>query len=64
MQYLDFERIEQIDAEAFRAQQPYPWLNPEGLLTGEGFQRLWETLPDVSLFEKVFDVARKHGQPR
>ncbi len=62
MQYLDFERVEQIDPEAFRAQKPYPWVNPEGLLTGEGFQRLRETLPDVSIFEKVFGVARKHGQ--
>ncbi len=62
MHYLDFERLERIDPEAFRAQKPYPWVNPEGLVTEEGFRRLCETLPDVAIFEKVFAVARKHGQ--
>ena len=62
MHYLDFERLERIDPEAFRAQKPYPWVNPEGLVTEEGFQRLRETLPDVAIFDKLFGVARKHGQ--
>ncbi len=62
MQYIDFERLEQIDPQTFRAQKPYPWVNPEKLITDEGFRRLRETLPDVSVFERSFGVRRKHGQ--
>ena len=35
---------------AFRAQKPFPWINPEGLLTEEGYQRLVATLPDIYSF--------------
>ena len=38
MQYIDFERLEQIDPQTFRAQKPYPWVNPEKLITDEGFR--------------------------
>ena len=62
MVYLDFERLERIDPRPFRAQKPYPWVNPAQLITDEGFRRLCETLPDVSIFEKRFGVKRKHGQ--
>ena len=51
-----------MDPEAFQAQEPYPWANPEGLLTDEGFECLRETLPEPALFEKRFGVQRKHGQ--
>lgn len=62
MTYLNIERLNQIDPKMFQAQKPYPWINPEGLLTDEGYQRLQETLPDVSLFERRFDAQRKYGQ--
>lgn len=62
MQYLDFDALEAIDPEAYQAIRPYPWINPEGLLTDEGFRRLVETLPDISLFERVYGVERAHGQ--
>ena len=62
MQYLDFERLERIDPGAFRAQKPYPWVNPEKLIREGGFERLRVTLPALSLFEKSFGVKRKHGQ--
>jgi len=62
MTYLDCNRLSKIDPKMFRAQEPFPWLNPEGLLTDEGYQRLQETLPDVSLFERRFDSQRKYGQ--
>jgi hypothetical protein len=62
MKYLDLERMNRIEAEAFRTRLPYPWLNPEGFLTGAGYLRLRETLPDVSLFERRFGEQRKHGQ--
>ena len=62
MQYLDSERLETIDAKAFQACRPYPWVNPAGLLSAAGYQRLLETLPDVSQFTPTFGVIRKHGQ--
>ncbi|MFQ5467270.1 MAG: 2OG-Fe(II) oxygenase, partial [Kiloniellaceae bacterium] len=34
----------------------------KGLLTDEGHQRLVDTLPDVSMLEKSFGVARHYGQ--
>jgi hypothetical protein len=62
IRYLDFERLEAIDPAAYRAQEPYPWVNPEGLLTPAGFDALRGSLPDLSLFEQRFGVARKAGQ--
>ncbi len=62
MTYLDLERINQIDPVAFQSQKPYPWINPEGLLTAEGYRRLLDTLPEVSLFERRFGEGRKYGQ--
>lgn len=60
--YLSTDTLQQIDAERFRAARPYPWLNPEGLLTEAGHRRLLDALPDVSLFQPVFGRPRKHGQ--
>ncbi len=62
MTYLDFTRLSAIDPVAFQSQQPYPWINPERLLTEEGYQRLLETLPDVTLFTPLFGEQRKYGQ--
>jgi hypothetical protein len=62
MIYLDHTRLAAIDAAAFRAQKPYPWVNPSGLLTETGYRRLLQTLPDVSLFTPFFGVRRAHGQ--
>ncbi len=62
MQYLDYERLEAIEPRLYQAQKPYPWVNPEGLLTPEAFEILRATLPDVSLLEPFFGKARKGGQ--
>lgn len=62
MIYLDSVRLAAIDAGAFQAQKPYPWINPGGLLTETGYQQLLQTLPDVSLFTPFFGVRRAHGQ--
>lgn len=51
-----------MDGEAFRATHPYPWANPSGLLTDDGFRRLVDEAPDVSRFKPVFGRSRKHGQ--
>jgi hypothetical protein len=62
MQYLDPARLESIDAAAFHNADPYPWINPAGLLTEDGYRQLLDTLPDVELFTPVFGLKRAHGQ--
>jgi hypothetical protein len=62
MIYLDRERLNAIDHTVFQSQKPYPWINPEGLLTAEGYQRLLETLPDVTRFTPLFRMQRSYGQ--
>jgi len=62
MSYLDFDALDGMDAEAFQTRRPFPWTNPAGLLTEEGFHALRDTLPDASRFERIFGKARRHGQ--
>jgi hypothetical protein len=62
MRYLDVERLNVITPATFRSQKPYPWINPVGLLTEEGYQRLRETLPNVTLFTPFFGKQRVYGQ--
>ena len=62
MRYLDIDKLEAIDATEFRNTRPYPWINPQGLLTDEGFELLLDNMPDVSLFEKKFGYERIAGQ--
>jgi len=60
--YLDFSRLDALDAETFRAMKPYPWVNPAGCLTPDGFRELRATLPAVEGFTRIFGKARSHGQ--
>jgi len=62
MHYLDLDKFEAIDPAEFRSTIPYPWANPQGLLTQEGYERLLNNMPDVSLFEKKFGYERIAGQ--
>ena len=62
IKYLDFNKLEAIDEAEFRNAKPYPWVNPQGLLTDEGFARLLHNMPDQSLFEKKFGYERTAGQ--
>jgi hypothetical protein len=62
MTYLDLHRLDAIDEREFQSAKPYPWLGFADLLTPEGYQRLVETLPDVSRFQPYFAVPRAHGQ--
>lgn len=62
MQYLNIEKLEAIDPIEFNQTMPYPWSNPQGLITEGGFQELLHHMPDVSLFEKKFGYERIAGQ--
>jgi hypothetical protein len=61
MTYLDVKRLQAIDPGCFRAQTPYPWVNPAGLLTDSGYDRLRET-PQGHL-RKVFIVVINRCSP-
>ena len=60
--YLDFDRLDRLDASQFQDQSPFPWANPQGCLRADGLSRLLDALPDVGQFETVFGKARAHGQ--
>ena len=62
MGFLAEERLAAFDVDAFLAREPYPWANPQGWITDEGFAELVATLPPVERFEAVFDKKRKYGQ--
>jgi len=62
MSYLDYQKLAEFPGQEFRQRKPYPWTNPQGLLTEDGFQYLVSHLPDFSLFEKSFGYARRFGQ--
>ena len=62
MSYLDWDRLDAIDANGFQQQKPYPWINPAGLLREEAFEELVATLPEVSRFAPDFGRERRFGQ--
>jgi hypothetical protein len=62
MKYINEAVMDRLDGAAFRAQEPYPWINPQGFLTEDGYGRLVETLPPAEMFENRFGEKRKHGQ--
>jgi hypothetical protein len=57
MRYLNSACIQNISFRSFQCQFPYPWLDIDGALTEEGFERLYQNLPDSRLFEKPADGA-------
>jgi hypothetical protein len=62
MKYINQALMNGLDAAAFQSEKPYPWLNPQGFLTDDGFRRLVESAPAPELFKRRFNEARKHGQ--
>lgn len=62
MQYLDFDRLENITREEFWATRPYPYANKEGLLTAAGYDALLNHMPDISMFYHNVGKPRRAGQ--
>ena len=50
MQYLNLERLEEVEAE--------PFINPYGLITDEGYERLLKEKPDLSELTRSFGYNR------
>ena len=63
MKYLNLDMLQSIDASAFKNASPFPWVNPQGFLTEDGFEKLTGNMPALSLFEKSFGYARNYNQP-
>lgn len=62
MKYLNLSALQAISTGAFKSTKPFPWANPRGALTVEGYLELIHTLPGVSLFEKSIGMERAYGQ--
>jgi len=62
MEYLDQHCLDQISREGFHNRQPYPCLKIQEMLTDQGFRRLCETMPPLSLFTRDVGVKRAYGQ--
>ncbi|MGB0909944.1 MAG: hypothetical protein ACPGYT_06235 [Nitrospirales bacterium] len=60
--YLNHEILEAIDPKTYRAQSPFPWVNPHGLLHEEAYHSLLDAMPEPSLFMPTFGRSRKNGQ--
>ena len=59
---LDPTRLQGIPTDSFRQATPYPWLNPEGLLTAQAFERLRNNMPPLDIMKASFGRKRAHGQ--
>jgi len=62
MNYLQTDCIEKTSHEAFQKTQPYPWINLQGSLTPEAFERLRTTLPKETIFDRKVGIKRGYGQ--
>jgi hypothetical protein len=60
--YLNPDVMGGIDPNAFRAQLPYPWINPQHFIAEDRFRELLGNLPDISQFQAFLSKQRKHGQ--
>lgn len=62
MEYLNRDYLEGLPPESFQHQPPYPWIDMQGTLVPEGYERLRKALPDISTFKRWVGVKRAHGQ--
>lgn len=60
--HLDIDRLQSITTDSFRNADPFPWINPEGLITEDSYCRLIDELPDPERFRSSFGKRRRHGQ--
>ncbi len=59
---LDGAALAATSTESFRQAEPYPWLNPAGLLSEPAFDLLRANLPRVDQMKASFGRKRAHGQ--
>jgi hypothetical protein len=59
---IDQNILDQIATDTFRQADPYPWLNPEGVLTQAAFDILRTNMPPLDMMKASFGRKRAHGQ--
>ncbi len=59
---LDQVALSAIPTASFREAIPYPWLNPEGVLTDQAFELLRTNMPPLDIMKTSFGRKRAHGQ--
>jgi len=62
MKYINIDMLRQLSLDDFMAIKPYPYFNPRGLLTEEGFQALLDNMPPLDMFDDIFGKERRAGQ--
>jgi len=62
MSCLNHDGLRQLSADAFQQQRPYPWVNIQDTLTPQGFERLRDSLPHVSLFTRTTGDRSAYGR--
>ncbi len=60
--YLNLPVLDGIDPRTFQECDPFPWVNPQYLVSPERYQALLDSMPDISEFRAFFGKQRKHGQ--
>jgi len=60
--FLDQERLDAVDADAFQSRRPFPWLSAQGLLNDDAYALLRRNLPERERFSAVFGGRRRYGQ--
>lgn len=59
---LDASTLDSISTDSFRKADPYPWLNPAGVLSDEAFDLLRQNMPPLDRMKASFGRKRAHGQ--
>ena len=57
--YLNSTVLDAIDPVAFRAQPPFPWINPQYFIAAERYPELLASVPDLAQFRAFFGKQRK-----
>lgn len=60
--FLNQACIDNFDIDAFKRARPFPWANPQGMLTQSGHQQLLENLPLIDDFSTSFGKRRRYNQ--
>jgi hypothetical protein len=60
--FIDYELLRSFDTDGFQNRAPFPWHNPRGFLTPEGFRALYDEFPPLELFEYHNNIRRAYGQ--
>ncbi len=59
---LNQKTLESIAPQSFQNADPYPWINPEEVLTREAFDELRANMPPTDIMKASFGRKRSHGQ--